>query len=37
MARIPVVCLECGKRFTTASLTPVCPKCGGADVEPENG
>jgi Zn finger protein HypA/HybF involved in hydrogenase expression len=28
-----VLCLECGKRFTTASMTPTCPKCQGSDIE----
>lgn len=32
--RIPVECLECGRKFRTASWTPTCPKCGGSDVEP---
>ena len=32
--RIDVVCLECGKKFKSASLTPVCPKCNGSDIEP---
>ena len=31
--RIAVICLECGKTFSTASITPSCPKCGGSDVE----
>ena len=33
--RVPVVCLECGRRFKTATLTPSCPKCGGSDIEVE--
>ncbi len=34
--RIKVVCLECGKKFTVGAraLGPICPKCGGADIEP---
>lgn len=32
--RFPVRCLECGKRFMTASMVPECPKCGGSDIEP---
>jgi DNA polymerase II large subunit len=28
-----VVCLECGRKFKTASMCPSCPKCGGSDVE----
>ncbi|KKK97281.1 hypothetical protein LCGC14_2654320 [marine sediment metagenome] len=31
--RFPVECLECGKKFTTASMLPACPKCGGSDIE----
>lgn len=30
---IKVVCLECAKKFTTRSLSPSCPKCGGVDIE----
>ena len=33
-SRFPVVCLECGKKFQTASLLPRCPKCHGSDIEP---
>lgn len=33
--RILVMCLECGKRFSTAKMVPSCPKCGGSDVEPQ--
>lgn len=33
-ARIPVVCMECGKKFQTAKTIPECPKCGGVDIEP---
>jgi Zn finger protein HypA/HybF involved in hydrogenase expression len=29
----PVVCLECGKKFKTASFDPQCPKCGGVDLD----
>lgn len=32
-SRFPVVCLECGNRFKTASMMPTCRKCGGSDVE----
>jgi len=32
--RIKVVCLECGKKFQTASMLPTCPKCKGSDIEP---
>lgn len=28
-----VVCLECGKQFSTKSMAPSCPKCGGSDIE----
>lgn len=31
--KIPVVCLECGRKFKTSSMLPTCPKCGGSDVE----
>jgi Zn finger protein HypA/HybF involved in hydrogenase expression len=31
--RIDVVCLECDKRFKTASYTPSCPRCHGSDIE----
>ena len=31
---IPVACNECGRKFTTRSMLPVCPKCNGSDVEP---
>lgn len=27
--QIKVVCLECGRKFKTASICPSCPKCGG--------
>jgi hypothetical protein len=33
--RFPVVCLECGKKFLTASMDPRCPKCNGVDIEPQ--
>jgi Zn finger protein HypA/HybF involved in hydrogenase expression len=29
---IKVICEECGKKFTTRSFLPTCPRCGGADV-----
>jgi DNA polymerase II large subunit len=31
--KIAVECLECGKKFSTASMLPSCPKCGGSDIE----
>ena len=31
--RIRVVCLECGRKFSTHSMLPECPKCGGSDIE----
>lgn len=34
MNSIIVECLECGKKFKTSSLLPVCPMCGGSDIEP---
>jgi predicted nucleic acid-binding Zn-ribbon protein len=33
-AGFAVICLECGKRFTTRSMLPTCPRCGGSDIEP---
>jgi Zn finger protein HypA/HybF involved in hydrogenase expression len=30
---IAVECMECGRKFKTRSLGPVCPRCGGVDVE----
>lgn len=32
-AKFPVVCLECGKKFTTSSMLPECPECGGSDID----
>jgi DNA-directed RNA polymerase subunit RPC12/RpoP len=32
-ARVAVQCLECGRKFKTATLVPSCPKCGGSDIE----
>lgn len=32
---IRVVCLECGKHFSTINRLPDCPKCNGCDIEPE--
>jgi Zn finger protein HypA/HybF involved in hydrogenase expression len=31
---IKVVCMECGKKFSTRSMLPVCPKCNSSDIEP---
>ena len=31
--KIKVQCLECGKRFSTRSMLPECPKCGGGDID----
>ena len=28
-----VECLECGKKFTTKSMLPVCPRCKGSDID----
>lgn len=33
MNRIEAACQECGKRFVTASLLPVCTRCGSADID----
>jgi len=32
-SRIAVECLECGRKFKTASMLPSCPKCGGLDID----
>lgn len=32
-SRISVVCLECGKKFATSNLCPICPKCNSSDIE----
>ena len=32
--RFRVMCLECERKFRTASMLPRCPRCGGSDVEP---
>lgn len=32
--RVDVICLECEKKFATASTYPTCPKCKGSDIEP---
>ena len=31
--KIPVVCMECDKKFQTTKDIPECPKCGGTDIE----
>lgn len=31
--KIAVECLECGRKFKTASFVPECPKCGGSDID----
>ena len=31
--KIKVVCMECGKKFSTGSMLPTCPKCKGGDIE----
>lgn len=33
LVKIKVVCLECGKKFSTASMLPTCTSCGGSDIE----
>ena len=35
--KFPVECLECGKKFKTASMLPTCPKCHGADIDLDYG
>lgn len=32
-ARIPVICMDCSKKFQTTKDIPECPKCGGTDIE----
>ena len=34
--KLQVECMECGKRFRTASMLPKCPKCGGTDIDIAN-
>jgi len=34
-SKFSVKCLECGKKFKTASMSPTCPKCKGSDIEPD--
>lgn len=29
-----VQCLECSMKFSTGSMVPSCPGCGGSDIEP---
>jgi Zn finger protein HypA/HybF involved in hydrogenase expression len=31
--KVKVVCMECGRKFSTADFVPECPKCGGSDVD----
>jgi len=31
--RFPVECLECGRKFSTSSMLPSCPRCGGSDID----
>jgi Zn finger protein HypA/HybF involved in hydrogenase expression len=31
--RTRVVCLECSQKFATSNAIPVCPGCGGSDVD----
>lgn len=31
--RFKVECLECGRKFKTASMLPTCPKCKGSDID----
>ena len=31
--RFKVECLECGRKFKTASILPTCPKCKGSDID----
>ncbi|MFQ5668556.1 MAG: hypothetical protein ACE5I7_19295 [Candidatus Binatia bacterium] len=33
MTKIQVQCQECGRKFSTASMLPSCPKCGGSDID----
>ncbi len=31
--RISVVCMECGKKWKTASVSPQCSRCNSVDIE----
>lgn len=31
--RLDVVCLECGHKFKTASVSPQCSKCNSVDID----
>ena len=31
---VPVLCYACGRKFSTRSMSPTCPKCGGSHVGP---
>jgi rRNA maturation endonuclease Nob1 len=33
MAKIKVICLECGKKFQVVASTNECPRCGGTDID----
>jgi len=30
---IEVECMECCRKFNSSSILPVCPKCGGSDID----
>ncbi len=32
--QIKVKCMECGKKFKSASLSPQCSRCNSVDIEP---
>lgn len=31
--KFKAICMECGKKFSTKSALPTCPKCKGSDIE----
>ena len=31
--KIAVQCMECCRKFHSSSMLPVCPKCGGSDID----
>jgi len=31
--KFKVVCMECGRKFSTSSTLPSCSKCGSSDIE----
>ena len=31
--KMPVVCMECNKKFSTTKVIPECPRCNSSDIE----